>query len=166
MLRAAVALLLLAQLSSEHVAAQSSTQTEARKALIQRLYQDGYVHGNLAVIDSVFAPEYLRHDSGVSAKAGRDIQYSLSRWLPAAYPDLQVHMDFIMAEGDKVAARWTIRGTNTGPFRGAPPTGKAVEFSGINVFRFENGQVVEIWNHRDDLHWFQEMGLMPPLPQR
>ena len=65
---------------------------------------------------------------------------------------------FIFAEGDLVAGRWTARGTNTGPWGGVEPTGKTAEFSGVNIFRFANGKVVEIWNHRDDLGLREQLG--------
>ena len=67
-------------------------------------------------------------------------------------------MDLIFAEGDLVAGRWTARGTNTGPWGGVAPTGKRAQFSGVNIFRFANGKVIEIWNHRDDLALREQLG--------
>lgn len=69
-----------------------------------------------------------------------------------------MELDLILAEGDLVAARWTTEGTNTGPWAGRPPTGKRARFSGVNIFRIEGGQVVELWNHRDDLGLMQQIG--------
>ena len=64
----------------------------------------------------------------------------------------------MLAEGDLVAARWTMDGTNTGPWGDQPPTGRHVRFSGVNIFRLAGGKVVEIWNHRDDLGVAQQLG--------
>jgi len=64
----------------------------------------------------------------------------------------------MVADGDLVAARWTAGGTNTGPWGGVAPTGRSCTFSGVNIFRFENGKVAEIWNHRDDLGLQVELG--------
>lgn len=82
-----------------------------------------------------------------------------------AFPDLQATVDFVIAEGDVVAARWTMWGTATGPGPWGPPSGKPFRFSGINIYRFENGRTVEIWNHRDDLHWQRQLGVIPPARQ-
>ena len=69
-----------------------------------------------------------------------------------------MEVDLILAEGDLVAGRWTARGTNTGRWGGTEPTGKKAEFSGVNIFRFANGMVVEILNHRDDLGLREQLG--------
>jgi predicted ester cyclase len=63
-----------------------------------------------------------------------------------------------VAEADMVVARWTIRGTQQGPLGPIPPTGKRVEFAGVNIFRLASGKIVEIWNHRDDLRLYQQLG--------
>ncbi len=68
-------------------------------------------------------------------------------------------VDLILADGDLVAARWTTTGTHTGPWGGVEPTGTPVTFSGVNVFRFADGKVVELWNHRDDLGLMQQLGV-------
>jgi predicted ester cyclase len=63
-----------------------------------------------------------------------------------------------------VAARWTIAGTQTGALGGIPPSGKAVIVSGAHVFRLVSGRIAEIWNHRNDLRLYQQIGALPPLP--
>jgi predicted ester cyclase len=67
-------------------------------------------------------------------------------------------VDFVLADGDFVAGRWTATGTHIGSWAGVEPTGRSMEFSGINVFRFSNGKVVELWNHRDALGLMQQLG--------
>ena len=65
----------------------------------------------------------------------------------------------MLAEGNLVAARWTVSGTHTGRWGGVGPTGKQATFSGVNIFRFgDNGKVMEIWNHRDDLGLMEQLG--------
>jgi predicted ester cyclase len=68
-----------------------------------------------------------------------------------------MELDLILAEGDLVAARWTTEGTNSGPWGGRPPTGKRARFCGVNIFRFRDGKVAELWNHRDDLGLMQQL---------
>jgi len=69
-----------------------------------------------------------------------------------------MRIDLTVAEGDMVAARWTTEGTNTSAWAGREPTGKHAVFSGVNIFRFADGKVVELWNHRDDLGLMQQLG--------
>jgi len=66
------------------------------------------------------------------------------------FPDLNVAVEGLMAEGDRVAARVVMRGTHRGDFQGIAPTGKRVEVRAIDMFRISNGKIVEHWGHADD----------------
>ncbi len=68
----------------------------------------------------------------------------------AGFPDLSITVEDVMAEGDRVAARVTMRGTHRGEFQGISPTGKRVEVKAIDMFRISNGKIVEHWGHADD----------------
>ena len=133
--------------------------SEANKALVRRFYDEVWARGNLDVADEVFADEYERHDFRAGdPPAGPEGQKQIAAAFRAAFPDLTWKIDFILADGDLVAGRWTATGTHRGPWAGVEPTGRAMRFSGINVFRFADGKVVEIWNHRDDLGLFEQLG--------
>ena len=67
-----------------------------------------------------------------------------------AFPDMRVTVEGVIAEGDTVAARVTMRGTHLGEFMGVAPTGKRVEVRAIDMFRIANGKIVEHWGHADD----------------
>ena len=64
----------------------------------------------------------------------------------------------MIAEDELVAARWTASGTHLGAWGTVEPTTRSATFSGVNIFRFENGRVAEIWNHRDDLGLMEQVG--------
>ncbi len=66
------------------------------------------------------------------------------------FPDLTIAVEDVMAEGDKVTARVTMRGTHQGEFQGIAPTGRRVEVRAIDMFRIEDGKIVEHWGHGDD----------------
>ena len=68
-----------------------------------------------------------------------------------------------IAEGDKVVARVTIRGTHQGMFMSIPPTGKHVTSTGIEIYRIAGGRVVEHWNSYDDLGLLQQLGAVPSI---
>ena len=76
----------------------------------------------------------------------------------AAFPDLRFVVDLIVGEDDYVAARWTATGTHSGRWGAVEPTGRQATFSGVNLYRFENGKVAETWNHRDDLGLAEQVG--------
>ncbi len=67
-----------------------------------------------------------------------------------AFPDMQVTVEDLVAEGNRVAARVTMRGTHQGVFQGLAPTGKRVEVRAMDMFRISDGKIVEHWGHGDD----------------
>jgi steroid delta-isomerase-like uncharacterized protein len=133
--------------------------TDANKALVRRFYDEVWNRGNLAVADEVFAADYVRHDLRPgTAPPGPEGQKAVAGMFRAAFPDVHLAVDFLVVDADKVVARWTIEGTHEGTWAGIPPTGRRVRFAGVNIFRFEDGKVAEIWNHRDDLGLMEQLG--------
>jgi steroid delta-isomerase-like uncharacterized protein len=132
---------------------------EANKAAVRRFYEELWGRGNLAVADELFADGYERHDFREGEPvAGPEGQKQIAAAFRAAFPDLSWEIDFLLADGDFVAGRWTATGTHLGQWAGVEATARPMRFSGINVFRFSEGKVVEIWNHRDDLGLMQQLG--------
>lgn len=133
--------------------------TESNKELVRRFYDEVWNKGNVDFSYEVFAEGYARHDlrpgNPVGGPGG---QKQIASDFRAAFPDVRQQVDLIIAEGDFVVARWTMQGTHSGEWGGVAPTGKPVHISGVNIFRFQNGKVVEIWNHRDDLGMMQQLG--------
>jgi steroid delta-isomerase-like uncharacterized protein len=80
-----------------------------------------------------------------------------------AYPDLQITIEDMIAEGDKVVVRYTFRGTQEGETQGIPPTGNHVTVTGIFMCRCEGGKIVEEWENWDDLGLLQQLGVIPSL---
>ena len=133
--------------------------TEDNKALVRRFYDEVWNGGDVAFAREVFAEDYVRHDLRPSeALPGGAGQEKIATDFRAAFPDLTMRVDLLVAEGDLVAARWTCRGTNTGAWGGQEPTGRSVEFCGVNIWRIQDGKVLEIWNHRDDLGLLLQVG--------
>ena len=133
--------------------------TEANKAIVRRFYDEVWVGGNLDAADEVFAADYVRHDlRATQAEPGPEGQKRIAADFRAAFPDLSFAVDFLLAEGDLVAGRWTATGTHLGSWAGVAPTGRTMRLSAINVFRFADGKVVELWNHRDDLGLMEQLG--------
>jgi len=134
--------------------------SEANKRLVERFYEEVWARGNVAFAEEVFADDYIRHDLRPTEPVPRAAgQARIAEQFRQAFPDLQWRIDLVLGEHDLVAARWTASGTHVGSWGDLAPTGKRVEFSGVNIFRFgEDGKVAEIWNHRDDLGLMEQLG--------
>jgi len=78
-----------------------------------------------------------------------------------AFPDAHISIDSCIAEGDSVATRWTLRGIHSGVFQGIAPTGRAVQFSGIEFNRVSGGRFVEHWSMFDNMALLRQIGAMP-----
>ena len=131
---------------------------DINKKLVLQFYEEVWSRGNVDFADQVFAPDYIRHDLRPSAAPqGPEGQKKIAADFRAAFPNLQVHIDLMVAEDDLVATRWTMEGTLTGRWGSVAPTGRHARFSGVNIFRIHNSQVVELWNHRDDLGLMQQV---------
>lgn len=118
---------------------------DANKALVRRLFEEVFPAGDPAAVRDLVAEQILDHDPIPGQPAGVDgIGYVVST-LHTAHPDLRFTVDDLVAEADRVAIRWTLRGTNTGPMFGHPPSGQPVEQSAVVIFRIAAGKIVERW---------------------
>jgi len=133
--------------------------TEDNKTLVRRFYEEVWDRGNTGFAHEVFAEDYARHDlRGTEALPGPAGQKKIADDFRTAFPDLRVAVDLVVGEGDFVVGRWTATGTHTGQWGALAPTGRRATFSAVNIFRFADGRVAEIWNHRDDLGLAEQLG--------
>ena len=109
----------------------ATMSAEENKEIVRRLFAEVWT-GDVAGADRYYAPGPLR--DGLKRFATE---------LYRAVPDWTVTIDDLVSEGDKVVVRWTGRGTHLGEWNGAPPTGRPVSTTGIDVERFVDGQIVE-----------------------
>jgi predicted ester cyclase len=111
------------------------------------------------VVDEFIAPDVIQHVRNVPP--GREGIKQFFRMIYGSFPDAHLSVEDIVADGDKVAWRFTVRATHTGPFRGIPPTGRPVTLTGIAITRMREGQMAENWNETDDLGMVQQLGVIP-----
>ena len=140
--------------------------TEANRDVVRRFYELMWNKGDVAQASKLIHPHCVRHDPSGPVPSGPEGFAAMAQKWRAAFSDLALVVDMMLAEGDLVAARWTITATHTGAFAGVPISFKSIRFSGVNIFRINDGQIAEIWNHRDDLSVMQQVGAIPPMPQR
>jgi len=118
---------------------------DANKALVRRLFEEVFPAGDPSAVRDLVAPGIIDHDPIPGQPAGLEgIEYVVSA-LHTAQPDLQFIVDDLVAEADRVAIRWTLRGTHTGPMLGQPPTGQPVQQKAIVIFRIADNKIVERW---------------------
>jgi len=120
------------------------------KALLRRYFEEGANKGNLTVVDEVFAPTFVGHSValGMEVKGPEGIKQLLTR-TRTAFPDLQVTVEEMVAEGDKVATRTTWRGTHKGEYLGIAPSGTPVTWTTLTIGRVAKGKVQEGWLTND-----------------
>jgi steroid delta-isomerase-like uncharacterized protein len=137
--------------------------TEDNKALARRLFEEVWNEGNLALIDELFAPNFLFHDPDDPQVRTLEDYKRLITEFRSAFPDGHHTIDEMIAAGDQVVVRWTYSGTQQGAFQGIPPTGKQVEFTGISIIRFEEDKFGSTWLQSDTLTFLQQLGVIPKL---
>ena len=137
--------------------------TQANEAVVRRIFDDIYNRGNLAAVDEIFAADYVDHSAPPGFPAGLESFKQSFSMFRAAFPDIHVAVEDVIAAGDKVVVRLTFSGTHSGPLMGMPPTGKFVTITGIAIDRLSGGKVVEHWVNRDDLGMLQQLGAIPAM---
>jgi steroid delta-isomerase-like uncharacterized protein len=135
--------------------------TEENKAVARRLIEEALNTGNFAVLDDLLAPNYRMYFLGMPEPLDREGWQHVATLFRTAFPDLQLTIEDIIAEGNRVALRFTERGTHQGDFQGLAPTGKQVTLTGTVFFRLEDGKLVEDRPLFDRLELLQQLGAMP-----
>ena len=137
---------------------------EKHKALVRRFHEEVWNKGNVAAVDEFMGAEYVDYAIPSGLPPGTEGLKQAITTYRTAFPDLKATVDDIFAEGDRVAYRWSTRGTHLGDWLGIPPTGNHMAATGISIFRIAGGKVVEGWTSMDlsptdeELRWLTEGG--------
>lgn len=139
--------------------------SDQNKQVVQRAF-DSMSKGRdqfLAEHDEIYGENLVGHFSGMPP-VDRDMHRQFGLATYSSFPDLRRPVEDLVAEGDKVVARWSSVGTHGGDFMGIPPTGKTVTTTGITIFRLDGGKIVEEWSESDMIGMLQQVGAIP-MPQ-
>jgi steroid delta-isomerase-like uncharacterized protein len=117
--------------------------SETNKALVLRLIDEAQSNGKLEVVDELLADDFVDHTPLPGVPPTRDGVKMLFGYLRSAFPDLQVHVQEQIAEGEKVATRKVFEGTHRGEFLGVPPTERTISFEVIDILTFRAGKIAE-----------------------
>lgn len=135
--------------------------SEQYKAAARNLIEKGLNQKDLTALDEYFSPGLTDHALPPGLPAGLEGRKMFASALLAAFPDLQVHIEDLVAESDKLVTHYSVRGTHNGELMGIPRTGKQISISGIAIDRFEDGQSIEHWELFDQMGMMQQLGVIP-----
>jgi steroid delta-isomerase-like uncharacterized protein len=119
--------------------------SEANITAVRRLTQEGFVGGEIDVVDEVVADECIDHDPMPGQGQGREGQRHTCQMVVNGLSNRSTLRDEFLAVGDTVIENWVFQGTHTGEFLGVPATGKQLQVRGIEIWRLANGKIVERW---------------------
>jgi predicted ester cyclase len=124
-------------------------ELEANKALIRRIYDEGYNRGEEVVYDTLYKPDFRHHNKTIHdvSRGGEGEKESMRRFRKAI-PDAVFTIEEQIAERDLVVNRLLVRGTPVELFPPIEPTGEAMEFRAVAIFRIEDGLIAEEWFYR------------------
>ncbi len=146
-------------MSAEETKERGSSMSEEKKALAQRSWEI-VSQRNPDLLEEVYAADIVWHEPDQDVQGLEEAKQFYSMYL-SAFPDLSATVEDVLAEGDKVVTRWTIRGSHQGEIEEfGPPTGKQVEINGITIHRIEGSKIVEEWERYDNLSVMRQLGLV------
>jgi predicted ester cyclase len=137
--------------------------TEANKAIVRRLVEEGVNQGNLAALDEIIAEDVMLNE----VVLGRERFKAFIVQRRGSFPDWHITVEDWIAEGDKVVIREAIDGTHQGVLETAigplPPTGHHATWTGIQIWRIDGGRVALWWGLVDDVRILQQLGAWPAV---
>ena len=138
---------------------------EENKAVVRRFFEELLSTDDLAVADELLSPGFRFYFAGSPDPMDLESYKEFLVARRAAFPDRRFVVEDMIAEGDKVSARFTMRGTHKGEFRGIAPTGKEVTMTGIDIICLTEGKMVEDRVEVDQLGMMRQLGVIPSPQQ-
>jgi len=135
--------------------------SEENKALLRRWFEEVWNQGRAGAIDEMFAADGIAHglsDDASTPLRGPDDFKPFHQTFRGAFPDIEVVVEEMIAEGDLVAARCSVRGKHAGDHLGIAASNAPVEFTGMTMVRIRDGRIVEGWNNYDFLKMNKQIG--------
>lgn len=135
------------------------TAEQRNAATYRRWFDEGCGQGNLDLVDELYAPDYVTHAVGPELPPTREGLKLFIGALREGIPDLTCPVEDVVAEGDRVAGRFSLKGTHNGTLLGIPATGKTIDVGVMVIARFDaNGKWLEDWASWDQLGLLQQLG--------
>jgi steroid delta-isomerase-like uncharacterized protein len=140
---------------------QEQSTLNANKALLRRWFEEVWTKGRAEAIDEMFAADGIAH--GLSDEAGNPLRgpagfKPFHEIFRGAFPNIEVVVEDVIAEGDKVAARCSVRAKHTGDNLGVAASNAPVDFTGMTIARVRDGKIIEAWNNFDFMRMNKQIG--------
>ena len=155
-----IAIVALAACGDDGVSS-SEAANDANKSVVSNFIEEFKNSANMDIVDELFSPEFVHHIPDPRLPPGREGLKLAGQAIVGGFPDVQVTVEDLLADGDKVIERTTAKATHTGEFNGIPPTGKPVVWTEIHIYRLENGKIVELWSEINLLGLLVQLGAIP-----
>jgi len=137
---------------------------QQNKEIALHYFQGWANRGDPAVADALIATNVILRNPPHVVHSLTECKQGMTAF-HTAFPDLQFTIEDEIAEGKRIAVRWTMRATHLGEYQSHPPTGKQVEVTGISIFHIADGKIQEITVNMDRLGQFQQLGWWPAPTQ-
>ncbi len=124
--------------------AREESSLAANKELVHRQHEEVWSKGNLAIIDEIYAPDFIGHFPFGQSGGRKELKQRVASHR-SSFPDWTEEVEDTIAQGDRVVTRFISRGTHRGEFRGISPTGRLVTISEVAIYRIANGKIAEQW---------------------
>jgi len=135
---------------------------EQNRAAALEFFEQAWVRGDLSAYERFVDPDQVLHLAGFPEPfRGRDAALGWARTYRSAFPDIELTIETVLAEGDHVALRWHSTQTHRGAYLGVAPLGTRVTMTALQMFRFADGKIVEVWLMFDPLNVMQQLGVLP-----
>ena len=135
--------------------------SEENKAVARRLVEEVWNKGNFEVADEILAPDFVANNVPPGIPPDREGLKQFIAMYRGAFPDVGLHIEDQIAEGDMVVTRFTAHGTHQGELMGIPPTNKPITVTGIGISRIVEGRIRENWNNFDQYGMLVQLGVIP-----
>jgi steroid delta-isomerase-like uncharacterized protein len=136
-------------------------EAERNKAVVRRFIEEIQNNKNMDLFDELNAEDFVNLSAPPGMPSDRESGKMFLGGFLAGFPDSQVTVDDMIAEGDRVATKKTFTGTHTGDFMGIAPTGNRVTLQYVDILRLRDGQIIEHWLSMDQLSFMQQLGVIP-----
>jgi steroid delta-isomerase-like uncharacterized protein len=131
------------------------------EAAVARYWQEVWTAGRFEAAAAFYAPTYRENRTSTTPK---DFIDGATAWA-AHFSDLRVDIDELFSVGHRVVSRVTYRGVHSADFKRVPAQRRSFEVTGIDIFEFETGRVVQHWHETDHLDLFRQLGAeLAPAP--
>lgn len=161
--RGAIARLLAVVLVASVLAACSTpnrSESSTNVAIVRRYFDEWANQGNVKAAEELIATDMILKNPPLVVEGLETYKRSMAGF-HTAFPDLHFTVEDLIAQGPKVLVRWSLTGTQQGPFQGRPASGKRVGITGMSLFRLEAGKIREIWVNMDRAALAEQLGPLP-----